>query len=299
MASREPILIKEDDPSAARLLAHIVGQLDALASRFDSVQSIHAKPNSIDAADGLASNPLHVGQYVNYCLLAAADCCRSAAALVQQDGELVLPVVALHPLLRSAIEHAAMAIWILDGDSRKVRVLRRLQAAHAELTHEKALITSAVVGRTTAEIQEALRQNAQAAKRQNSYMRAIAKANGIQSDDYENRLPSWEEIIRLAGEAIDIEHDRLVTMWRFASGLSHPSMRRGTLALDFLQEAEDGNVLSGVLSAKSEWVGAEMWITHRVVKAGVEAWARTKVMVNAERPVPEPVLPAADRRGRR
>src|SRR5690606_20986166 len=106
VASHEPILIKEDDPSAARIVAHVVGQLDALASRFDSVQPIRAKANSIDAADGLASNPLHVGQYVNYCLLAAADCCRSAAALVRQDGELVLPVVALHPLLRSAIEHA-------------------------------------------------------------------------------------------------------------------------------------------------------------------------------------------------
>lgn len=298
MPQPEPTLVTETDPEIITVLRHVIGQLEGLAPRFDTVQAIRAKPNSVEAADNAASNPLQVGQFVNYCLMAATDCTRAVTTLVMEGDTIMLPVVALHPVLRSAIEHASMAIWVDSAGSRRGRILRRLQAAHAELTHEKGLIASAVTGAPRAKEQQALRENAASEKKHNAYMRAIAEANGINRVEYENRLPGWEDIVRVAGAVNGMENDRLVTMWRFASGLSHPSFRRGTLSLEFLQQAEDGNILSGVMSAKSAWIAAEMGVTHRIVHAAVRGWGASKVLVNGERPVPSPVVPEFDNRGR-
>lgn len=296
MQNVEPSLVDESDPDTVDIFRYLLDRFDQLEGRFDSVQGVEANPASVGAADDAASDPLRVGHYVNYCLLAATDCCRAVVALVRRGDELLLPVVALHPILRSAIESASMAAWILSAPDRRTRIVRRLQAAHDELTHEKALLKSAVLGSSNSAEQKALRENRQIANRQNAYMRAIADANGIALAEYENQLPSWEGIVSQAGATIGMEHDRLVTMWRFASGLTHPSLRRGTLGLKFLQGSEDGRVLSGTLSAKSEWVAAEMAMTRRIVNAALEMWAGSKIRINGERPVPAPELPTFRRR---
>jgi len=103
---------------------------------------------------------------------------------------------------------------------RRTRVLRRLQVAHDELSHNRALTKSAVKGYSPSEVASILRKEAINQERQNGYLRAVAKANGIDRVEYENSLPAWHVIVCEAGKAMDLPNDALLVVWRFASGLT-------------------------------------------------------------------------------
>jgi hypothetical protein len=285
-------LIEQEGTHLTALFTDVLKRQAALSDIHDRVQKPRAQQRSVMAADNTATNPMQTEHFVSYCLMQAADFGRAMEPMVRaKDGSLEVPIMALYPLVRAQIESASMAMWVLAPGDRRTRILRRLQAAHDELIHERALTKSALKGRPASEVNDLLRKEARRQKLHKSYLRAIAAANAIEPQEYENTLPSWESIVRLAGEAMGLRDDALVVVWRLASGFTHPSFRRGASVLEFSHLDSDGNILSGTLSTRTEWMISVVAVGARATERATERWRELKIRVNAERPVPEPVVP--------
>lgn len=285
------VVIDEADAEVVRLLHHVLGELAELGDYHDALYRKPPPANSVLAADDIATNPDQIGHFVGYCMLQVIDTARSITRVVRsEDGTIMLPIMSVFTLARSAIESAATAIWVLRPEDRRTRVLRRLQFAHSELTHETELVKVMASSFSKPEAQAAIRENARGRKTANADLRAIADAHGIAYAEYENQMPGWLTIIEEAGHEF-ADPKVLPSIWRMCSGLSHPSMRRGLNLLKFNQSSESGNVLSGTLSVSTENVVGVLSVTSLVAHKAMKQWRLAKVQVNPERPVPVPVLP--------
>ncbi len=282
----------EEGGELPTLFVHILEKQAALSDNYDRIQKPEPPERSVLAADNRATNPMQLDHFVSYCLMQAVDLGRAMRTMLRDDdGSLLIPIMALYPLVRAQIESASLAMWVMAPEDRRTRVLRRLQAAHDELAHERALTKSALKGRSASETAELLRKEARRQKRHKGYLRAIAEANSIKPVEYESTLPSWEAIVRSAGEAMNLKDDGLVVVWRLASGFTHPSFRRGASVLEFSKSGSEGNIMSGVMSTKTEWMVSAVSIGGRAAGLAMERWRDLKLQVNGERPVPEPVIP--------
>ncbi|MFF7291674.1 hypothetical protein ACFY9N_03990 [Microbacterium sp. NPDC008134] len=286
MTSPDDYLVDEE-PSLAEQFEFVLRRQAELNGLFDRAQKPRALARSRIAADNQATSPVQLEHLVSYCLLQAIDCGRAMTRAVRApDGSLELPIMALYPLARGQIECAAMAAWVMAPKLRRDRVLRRLQVGHDEISKEKALVVSAIGGRGDSEANKARRAEAVRERRRKSHLRAVAKANGIDPGEYENTVPAWEARISEAGRALGIPNDGLAVVWRLASGLSHPSLTRGTSVLDFTTVSEEGNVLSGVMSTKTESLTAVISLGERAARGALQQWRVAKIQPNDEQPVP-------------
>ncbi|MBN8204886.1 hypothetical protein JF550_02815 [Microbacterium esteraromaticum] len=289
------ILIGEDAESSAIFELALTRQA-ALNETHERVQAARAQAASVMGADNTATNPLQVEQFVAYCLVQAVDLGRSMCAMTRsEDGTMELPLMAMYPLVRAQVESASMALWVMSGPDRRSRVLRRLQAAHDELIHEKALTNSALKGRSVSDEQRLRRSEALRQQKHKALIRAVGDANSIERDEYENALPGWEFIVRHASETMGLEKDELVVIWRLASGFTHPSFRRGASVLEFAPTDVEGNVLTGVLSTHTSWLASVVSFGAHAANRALDFWRDSKIRVNGERPVPVPVVPTFTR----
>lgn len=269
--------VSTDDDKLLGAFARFLELQATLGADHAREQQLSAAEGSRLADDDKATHPIQISQFVSYCLMQAADMAESSRAMLRRDdGTIELPLVALYPLLRAQIESASMAAWVLAPEDRRTRVVRRLQAGHDELTFDTALVKSGLVGKTAAETHDTVRKEATRRKAHRQHLRDVAAANGIFADEYENCRPSWETIVRDAGEALGIEHEKLVFMWRLASGFTHPSMRRGALGLAFSDIETNDGIVRGTLSARSDWMLMILAISHRATHAAVAKWHDSK-----------------------
>ncbi|GAA1223325.1 hypothetical protein [Rhodoglobus aureus] len=264
------------------LTTHFARFLDLQASLSDThvreQRSPAAKSSSL-GLDDAATNPVQISHFVSYCLMQAVDMANSMRAMIlREDGSLEVPVMALYPLVRAQIEGASMAAWVLAPPDRRTRILRRLQAGHDELTQDAALVRSSLGGKSATETSHVLRMEAQRQKAHKLHLRAVAAAQGIDPKEYENSRPSWETIVREAGEALGIENCKLVMMWRLASGFTHPSQRRGAIGLAHSSPEIDGNIVRSVLSARTDFTLTIIAISHRATDAALNKWHSAKVI---------------------
>lgn len=280
-------MLGDDHPDLLAQIDFVLRRQADLTNVFERAQKPRAQPRSRMAADNEASAPIQLEHFVSYCLLQAIDCGRAITRAVRApDGSLELPIMALYPLARGQIECSAVAAWVMAPRTRRERILRRLQVGHDEVAKEKALVGSALRGRGDSEANRVRRAEVARERRRKAHLRAVAKANEIAPVEYENTLPAWESLISEAGTTLGIPHDGLLVVWRLASGLSHPSLTRGTTVLDFTTVSEDGDVLSGVMSTKTESVTAVISIGERATRTALQHWGLAKIQPNDEFPIP-------------
>jgi hypothetical protein len=126
------------------------------------------------------------------------------------ETEAPLPVHAPFTLVRSAIENAATAVWLLAPQRRNERLRRLLKFAHNE-TWEwgkalELLPAEFAPQRSVPEIR--------------SHIRTLAAQLGLNPDDVAGKF-SYEKVIWTAGEAIGVGGDQSVLVWRVGSGVAH------------------------------------------------------------------------------
>jgi hypothetical protein len=113
------------------------------------------------------------------------------------DTEAALPIYAPFALVRSAIENAATAVWLLEPQRRGERLRRRLKLAHHEVWESGQalkLLPAAFAGdRSVQEIQ--------------ADIRTLAVQLGLDPHDVAGRF-SYEKVIWTAGEATGVGGDR-------------------------------------------------------------------------------------------
>ena len=270
-------------------LGLLVGRMKMLQIAYDRAYETRPFPDSIRVADDSATWPLSIGQHAQYCLVQAIDMCQGIVDLVTNETGLQIPLAATHPLARAAIESASTSVWMTSPTTRRERVVRRLQAAHAELAFEKAFIHAAATGQSPSQQQQMQREHAKDAKLLKRQMNEIARANSIDGTEYINQMPGWNEVVGAAAPAIPGERGAaLVGAWRFTSGLTHPSFIRGRVAHAFVQTDPNGDKSRGEVTANIEWLVSTASIAEVLTRKALVRLQRTKKQVNREQPVPVP-----------
>lgn len=184
---------------------------DRIRARFH--QSINppppVEPGSSLAGDDAALGPLHLSHAAWYAWSLAVDQLEGVRALIE-DAERTQPW-AHHTLLRSALENAATALWLLAPKDRNERVRRRLKIAGHDI-HESARaqelsgLTPRPPGRLPPERREEIKQ--------------LATARGLDPNDVLGRF-SYAKVIRAAATETRFGPDTLELVWMTGSGIAH------------------------------------------------------------------------------
>jgi len=269
------------DPAELNTARELLKRLEAvepLIARWAKVDGVVAKASSELALDDEHSAWRQLSHAVNGGLHLALDNLRAFRDLVRPEMRLFLPQFAHYSLLRSALEGASLALWLIAPDDPKERIQRLLRTATAELHDEDVLSSRAIEGIssdpersfTGSEIDQARKQKKQRHKKHIAQIRVVARKLGIDDPTSASWTVGYAEIVREATAPIGIRGYMAESVWRQISGLAHPSLMRMTARsdLEVVSENRDGSLYAILTTdiglTKTAFEAALLNATHAV-----------------------------------
>lgn len=198
-----------------------------------------ALPGSDLSVDDESMGYLPTSHLVGHCLSVSLDALRTVRFVLQcpeADGGIRLPMAGHYSVLRTAIESAALAIWLLEPDERRRRLVRSFQARADDIKHDNQLVKVMTEDlpvdsrERTSQNQRNRRENAKSVRSKRNELRTWAEACAIDPEEYQHGLPGYSEIIWDAATSIGLRSTRVAGTWHMISGLTHPSASRMILA---------------------------------------------------------------------
>lgn len=246
---------KKDRASVEMLLS-----LAEQAKTFEEITAHHdlAAPGSDLAADDKASAPFQTSHLVAHCLSVTSDHYRAVRTLLASDDPayaVKLSMVAHYPLLRSAVESSAMALWLLRPEDPRDRLIRLLRARWAEFQYERD-IYMAMSEEDPDDDKEELRRK-QKVRRDNApkhsarmkSLRAVAQRSAVERAEFE-QFPRMGPLVRDAALATKLRPSSAASVWQLLSSVTHPSVR-GVMAMSDLEVVDNGgDVLHASITTK-------------------------------------------------
>lgn len=167
------------------------------------------EPGSSLAGDDAVLGSLQLSHAAWFAISIAADDLEAVRALMEDVGR--TQPWAHHTLLRSALESAATAVWLLAPTQRNERVRRRLKLQGQEIYESERAqqlsgLTPPPPGRTQAERRGEVRQ--------------LATARGLDPNAVLARF-SYKNVLREAAIDIPYEPDLLELIWMTGSAIAH------------------------------------------------------------------------------
>lgn len=215
-----------------------------LLERFELAVSNHAPVGSVLAGDDAATTPFHTSHTVITALTMATENIASLHRLLLVDDQLLVPMYAHYPVMRSTLEAASLARWILAPDDRHERVLRSLRARAEDVVQDHSLRKNEVqtmrsmdaVGGDqetwNARVDSAEESNAQQYAADLQKLREVTRRHGLSWQAVKGGLPHWISLIESVStvergtEWMTIPGSHTAGVWKVMSGLSHPSVSR-------------------------------------------------------------------------
>lgn len=201
-----------DDAEAYRRLAQLFAEIDKWNA--GEAEPAQVQAGSRTAADDEATDPYHLSHAVAVALGAAHDHLHSLRTLIADAG--TLHTSSPFTLLRAAMEGAAQALWLLEPDDRRVRVLRRFQMAVRDADERRGThvrIMADDLSRTA----EAERRFAAACDR----FAELSGRSGIARQEVLQRSKGFGAMVAASGPAAGVSAEQMEGMWRLASGYAH------------------------------------------------------------------------------
>jgi hypothetical protein len=285
------IPVTDPDELAHALTIHLrLQQGRHIHKRFERAAATGPTPGSELALDDVATAWMNSSHVVITALSMAADNIRAVGGLLEptDDGDLVVPMYAHYPIIRSVLEAAAEAKWLLLPDDRKERITRLLRA---RLTDAKQDADLAKIDReTAASLDDApdaslLAEQEQIAKnrfaRDLEKIRAIGREQGISWNDVKAGLPPWIHIIRAVcvveatPGSIRVPGGYAAGIWKIISGLSHPSTTRSVnySSLERTSQSNDG-VFDAQVTASFRRTVEAMTVAWNTTNEAIELFER-------------------------
>ena len=225
---------------AARILRDFAVSIDKIEARRELQWRVRLRSESELGADDTAMAPLAISTQVQTALMLAVDHLQGAADILGRNGDKVrLRLVALFPLLRSALECASTALYLLAPDepderrSRSMRLYWNDCRQDAELYEELKRAAAADGGPLV------VADNSEAHAKNQSTVSAGAAQLGLSSRRYREGI-GYRTIVERAGEAAGVGGARARFVWHQISGLTHPQMTRINTVVD-RQPVENGD----------------------------------------------------------
>jgi hypothetical protein len=202
------------------------------------------------AADDRVTGWVQLSHQVKGYLNMAADSIRAILEMLLPAGELQLPLQAHYPLIRTALEAAAYAKWILEPDSQIERVRRSISGRATDLREDSRLYTAQRTAillydpSLAVEMERADAQEVEKVTATKAELRRIAETLGIEWGTVAGGAPGTVTIMGRVGAAGKVPGEYAASVWKILSGLSHPSASRFVhhAHIEELSESEDGVV---------------------------------------------------------
>ena len=222
-----------DEIAASRLhLSHLFLEFDDLIVSHSAILHKRSRTSAL-YLDDEAIKPYLLSTETQFAVSSCIDHLLTVRNLTAQD---LIPNLAAYTLIRSAVEHASLAMWFLDPDDpneRRRRVL--IQAAKGAKLLEDALKDIGISGSLS--FDDKFRKiNAKTVSLQlNPITMAEVKNSGIKA------RVRWSGLI-LQGLGVGAKEFNLVsTVWQIASGIAHANTSAGLTLLNrrALMESEE------------------------------------------------------------
>lgn len=124
--------VDDKDASHFEGLLRLLGELDGWAARIDpDAARPRPSPGSAMCADDERAHPYQLSHASWHSLSHSVDHLSCLRALLKDAG--VIHMYAPYSLVRSALENASAAVWMLQPASRAERVARRLRFATSDI----------------------------------------------------------------------------------------------------------------------------------------------------------------------
>lgn len=213
----------------------MVGLLD---KQFGEGHFDLALPGSELAEDDAQVEDPGLSSFVGHCLAVSLDALRGASWMLRdpETQNIRLPMVAQYPVLRTALEAASLAVWVLAPDDRMGRLSRLLQAQMNELIEDRRLaqtFAEPLPGDSKSEIsrkQKIVRDHVQEQKPDRRRLRDTAVRLGL-PPEVQGR-PGFGPLIASIAPQIGPTANEARAVWAYISGLSHSSYTRTLSASD-------------------------------------------------------------------
>ncbi|WP_407791883.1 hypothetical protein ACR5MH_1045 (plasmid) [Streptomyces sp. L7] len=245
-----------DEGAAAERLAYQLRVVESIAKHVGDGRHDLAAPGSALEADDRMLGGHQTSHLVGHCLSVSLDALQTARLILRDEttGGLRVPLMGQYPVLRTAIESTALAIWLLAPDDQSERLRRSLSARMDEIHHDDhlvAVLTEEEPGDSKAERahkQKQRRDNSARSRQQKRRIRDYAAAAAIPVEQINPGLPGFGPIVRESGDTVGVSGNHTEGIWGYVSGLTHPSVRRSIAASD-IERLAGGEVFAASFTA--------------------------------------------------
>lgn len=247
----------EDDEQLSAELLGVLKPVDQWLSRI-SPEGPRSLP---EVRSGLADDdehaqPFQISHAAWHSLVHAVDNLH-LLRLVLRDLKIV-PMFALYPLARSALENASIAVWLLAHPEQKERLKRRLRLAAANVQAVEAAARTLNIGLPTSHGEHV------------DLLLAVARREGIDKGSLkESRLPMGE-LVKAAGGHTPVTARSAEFVWRMCSAFGHGDQwpTQVLSQLDALSGATEGVVHARVAADAN----ALLLSTMTAIRMTLHAW---------------------------
>ena len=229
----------DEEPFLIRRIKYRLQLIESLEAHHGGTFYGLATSGSELAGDDALMGHLQTSHLVAHCLSVSLDALRTSRFVLQDpkvDGGLRIPMIGHYAILRTAVEAAALAVWLMRPDDRTARLTRSLQARWDDIIHDDQMVhvlTGPLEGdskQETSTKQHQRRENALRVRRLKNDLRQFAKAAQIPEEDFNRGLAGFGPIIADASMQLGVKSTHARGAWHFVSGLTHPSVSRSLLA---------------------------------------------------------------------
>lgn len=256
-----------EDAAAAVRLSQRLDLVRALENHQEGKHFDLARPGSELDLDDEIMAPYQTSHLVGHCLSVSLDALRTTRWVLQDPDNptrLRLPMIGAYSTIRTAVESAALAVWLLQSPSRETRLVRSLQARWDDIIHDDQLVqamTESLENETKAAVSEkqrARRANSKQVREGKRIYRDIARGQNISENDFNRGLPGFGPIIGDAAADIKIPRNFARGSWHLISGLTHPSASRTMTASRVSYSENDGDILQAEFTANTAMVNQSL-----------------------------------------
>lgn len=255
-----------EELGSARSILRRLDQGKEICALFGRLESRPVLAGSQIAADDTATAWMNLSHLVSVTLSMTTDNMRALDRLLRPDNDnLVLPLYAHYPIIRSILESAARAKWILAPDDRAERVARVLRARVQDAEDDAALarveletVAAMDVDIAPSRLAEQRAINARTKAKYLDKARELAARNGIPWTQIKGGTPGWQSVFGMVGEMPATDDTPYVpagyvsAQWKLLSGLSHPSASRAINHSSMTELDRAGGVVTARLTASTE-----------------------------------------------
>lgn len=194
--------------------------------------------SALDIANQL-TEPFQVAHSLGYLRLTAVDHAHAVRTLLQEAK--AQHVFAPFSLLRSSIENAAVALWVVNDSSPRSIAIRTLKLEWANIRDRANAYKT--VGAPDSDMEQ----------RKQNFLELLIR-NGLQKENIRANPPGMLSMINEASETFDLGNTPAL-MWQMCSGATHGrNWISGFLTMMEAENSEESKILSGRLTSDEQGI---------------------------------------------